>query len=623
MTPVKIKFLPSRCGRPALTRLRQVLLMATIPIFAMGSFCDDNTNTGDGNIDRPAGVVSFRSGDQSYAILPLPQQRHLRVFDLSARLFVPAPNVYFPLSIPVGPFSQKLSLDTTHKVGLVLDSADGAVRAFRLGEASDPSSFTRLGEAWPVGLDPSGIAVDTSAEGLRFYVASAASAQVVQFSSDSDFSAPVLDKAWSVGQQPSDIIFAPETQRIIVSDVQSNQLWIIDTSDDTISTVTLSSPSRKLVLGKASLNADEAAQELVLALPARGEMIAIIDPQATEPLLASVESPSFAVDALVLNGAAGEAMCTDLGRDTACAYAAVLNLEGTITYLDLQARTANDAWSPQFVDGDVLPPLVLDLDENPLLYDPNSEDPDALDRRPVLTTTMDDNPTQPPTIYQRGQGDYLFTFQGLIPALRDRQGQLNLADSSFADLDLGDLDFAGLGVEAGDLLQIPTQNDCPALLLNITQVTPGRLVLAGLDASADCMAQSQGVRYQVRVGQSFTVATQREQDASGLLARVAFDQDFDAHVLQVRLSQAPAGPPDTGAVLDVAVRDNFSPRNLDFGLRGALPSGLSSGLLGTGGDQSFKLLVSVAGGSAMFAALPGIEGYVDSSYLLTGVERFE
>ena len=608
--------------RPILQLKHIILFLLAIPL--MGSFCDDTTSSGDGKVDHPAGVQTFSSGEQNYALVPMPQIGHVRVFDMSAEDFVPAPNVYFPLSIPVGPYSQKLVVDAEQKVGLVLDAADGALRALRLGPASEAESFKVLGQPEPAGLSPAGIAIDSKADGLRYFVSSAHSAQLVAFISDSEFSSPVVDKVWNLSGQPGDVVFAPLANKIIVADNSAARLWIINNDDDTVLEFALEEVARKLVFGQVSLVAGQPAQELILALPARGTQMTLIDP-ASSSLLASIESASFPQDALLLNAeAADDVKCSGLGLDGPCAYAAILTLNGTLQYLDLQAQNSQGQWTPRFVDSDSAEPTFMDLDENPQLYDPNSDDADAQARRPLIGFSVVEDFGQPAHVYQRASGDYLFTYQGLLPALRDRQGQLNLADSSFVDQDEADLDFANLDVQAGDLLEIPAQQACPEMhRYVISDVAPGVLTLAGVDSAADCMASSAGVRYRLRAGESFTVASQREEDVQGLLGRVAFGEEFDAHAVTIKLMQAVAGVPATGAVLDVSVKDNFSPRTLDFGLRGALPSGISGGMMGTGDEQAYYLLVSISGGSALFAVLPGTEGYVDSTYLLTGVKRFE
>ena len=598
------------------------LLLMLMPLAA--SFCEDNSTSGDGKVDHPAGVQVFSSGDQSYALVPMPQIGHVRVFDMNAEDFVAAPNVYFPLSIPVGPFSQQIVLDTAQKVALVLDAADGALRAVRLGPKEQAESFRILGQAEPAGLSPAGVAVDSSSETLRYFVSSARSAQLVAFVSDADFSSPVVDKVWNLPGLPGDLVFSQKTNKIFVADRAAARLWVIDNDDDSVQELPIDEVARKMVLGQVSLAAGQAAQQIILALPARGGQISIIDPAASL-LLGSVEAASFPQDALLLNGdAADDVKCTTLGRDGPCAYAAVLALNGTLQYLDLQAQNSLGDWSPRFVDADATEPEMLNLDENPQLYDPNSDAADALARRPVVDMQIVDDFGQPLRSYQRASGDYLFTWQGLIPALRDRQGRLDLADSSFGDLDEADLDFAGLGIVAGDLLEIPQQQGCgEQRRFVITAVAGGRLTLSGLDSAADCMATSAGVRYRLRAGDAFTVASQREEDAQGLLGRVAFGENFDAHAVRIRLTRALAGAPDTGAVLDVSIDDHFVPRTLDLGLRGALPSGISGGLMGTGDARAYYMLVSVSGGSALFAVLPGLEGYVDSTYLLTGVKRFQ
>ena len=590
----------------------------------MGTFCEDNNTTADGKVDHPAAPQCFRSGDQSYALVAMPQIGHLRVFDMVAEDFVPAPNVYFPLSIPVGPFSQKMALNSDAKVALVLDASDGALRALRIGSEADADSFKRLGPAQPAGLNPQGLAIDSSAAGLRYFVSSARSQQVVAFVSDTDFSEAQIDQVWNLDGRPGDIVYAPAANKIFVSDELAAALWVIDNDDDSVQKIVLPAPARSMRLGQVSLAAGQAAQELLMVFPTQDAMISLVDTQ-TETLLASVESPSFPQDALMLDGeTADDGKCSGLGRDAPCAYAAVLALNGSLQYLDLQSQNSAGQWTPRFVDGDSTEPEMLPLDENPQLYDPNSEAEDAQARRPLVQLTVVDDFGQPAKIYQRASGSYLFTWQGLLPALRDRQGQLQLGDSSFIDADDAQLDFAALGVVAGDLLEIPAQQACSELRRYvISAVSSQGLSLAGLDSASDCMAVSGGLRYRVRAADSFTVASKREEEAQGLLGRVAFGEDFDAHAVRIQLRRALGGAPDTGAVLNVSVDDHFSPRSLDLGLRGALPSGISGGLMGSGDAQAYNMLVSVAGGSALFAIVPGIEGYVDSTYLLTGVKRFQ
>jgi hypothetical protein len=383
-----------------------------------------------------------------------------------------------------------------------------------------------------------------------------------------------------------------------------------------------------VLLGRAYLTSDRTDEAVALVLRLDAPEVALLVPAQEPALLARVELPDMAVDAVFLgSAAAGDASCAGIDRTGACGYVAILEQKGLITYLDLNSVDGSGRLVPRVIDENAdSPDLTADPNIEPSLYDAGSDDPTALAQRPLVTTALIEDAGTPPLVRQSGTATLLFTFQGIVVPLRDHLARFEADLDRLVDVDAEQrgLDLASLGARVGDLVEIPEQADCPALLrLPVVQVSGPGLIIAPAGGDPDCLRRGGGIRYSLRAGASFTVAGAREDQAQSLLGRVAFDEPHDARVMIITLSQATAGAPPTGAVIGVPVRDNFSPRTLDLGLAGALPTGIAYSMVGPSEDRVPRLVVTAAGGSALFLLAPGLAGYIGSDYLVSGAERFE
>jgi len=622
----KIQRAGHACGR----RSARSCVAALLAVALSGSFCEDTPQAGKGNLDRPGGVVAFGAGDRTYAVLSLPQIRHLRAFSLTSYVFVPAPNVYFPLSIPVGPFTHRVVVDPAHGLGFALDSADGALRAFRLGVASDTGAFARVGDPIPAGLGPSGVAVDPASVEPRLYVSSALSGEVLEIVTTGAVDDFEIVRVMPAGQKPADVALEPTSRTLVVADAAADAVSLIDLESGDRREVDVGGPSARVVIAETALATATAGAQLALVLRHDAPEIAILEPAAAVPLLAIAEIPDLPVDLTVLSSELhGAEVCAGIDDSGRCEYAAVLTVSGRVYYLDLTTRSADDLPQPQIFDSEeALPAAAGEPNSDEDAYDPNSEDPDAALRRPHVEVAAITDFGTPPTVRQSENVSYVFTYQGIVAPIRSRRGRLDLTQNLFID-NATDIDLAGMGAAPGDLLDVPAQDGCPdALRLPIADVDGARLDVAGATTWLDCLGQSAGVIYSVRAGGQFTAAYALEADAPGILGRASFGVPYQGHTVEVTLTEATGvdgsalGPPDTGAALVIRIEDNFAPRQLALGQLSSLPTGITAART-SDQEPGWRLLISAAGGSSLFIVEPGTQGLTGTDYLPPGVLRFE
>lgn len=623
--------LQNKPARWSKARLCGLLVLA---ILASGSFCEDTPQAGEGNVDRPGGVIAFTANGKTYGLLPLPQIQHMRVFSLTSNVFVAAPNVYFPLSIPLGPFTHRVVVDPNHNMAFALDSVDGAVRAIRLGTAQDTKALKVLGDAIPAGIGPSGLAVHPTAEKPRLYVASSLSGEVIEIETEADVSDHQLLRVIPAGVQPSDIAFVenPTGQNtLVVTDADSSMVSLINVDTGVRTALDIGGPSSRVVASQIDLSATETQVPIALVFRLDSSEIFMLRFDTAQPLHASITAPDLPLDAVVLSSQKqNKSVCTGVGLEDGCAYAAVITIKGALFYLNL---APSDDQPPHFLDNNSeLPgPKVEDLNTDTAYYDPNSDAENAYLTRPTVEIEAITSWGDPPALIQNGDVTYLYTYQGIIPQLRARLGQYDLSNDVFSDSTAG-TDLAALGAQVGDILSLPVQAGCPSTMTRqfpIVAVSANSLQISGAQSATGCIDQAGGVRYDVRAGEQFTVAYLREDEATAILDRVSFGQPFDAKIATVVINEATdstgnlLGAPATGAVLGVPIEDNFDARVLDFGRPGTLLSGVAVGQANDGGDKVWRMLVSAAGASFLFVIEPGTQGYGSSDLMPLGVSVYQ
>lgn len=610
--------------------LKTPALIAGIALGTLGSFCDQTQSAGQGNLDRPGGVVVYASGDTHYALLPQPQARHLRAFNLDTRLFVPAPSVYFPLAIPVGPYTRHLVVDPVHALAFALDSADGGLRAVRLGAQSDSAALKRVGEVFPTGLAPVGLAADPTTTEPRVWVADANAGAVIEFNLAGDLGGSTIGRSWAVSGEISDLAYDTASATLYVADASSSALQLIAVADGNRHALDVGGPVGRLVTIDAYLSSTDSQVPLLLAMRRDQAVAVLVRPGAVPAVISAIEFPELPVAAVAIDSARlGDSVCGGLA-DAPCGYAAVLTLSGVIYYVDLTAVDAGGAPLPRIFDAnDAAPAVRSDPNTDTALYDPNSSAADAWLRRPRVTVQPLEIAGEPRLVKQRGDASYLFTYQGIVAPLRNRHGWYDAPGQQFV-VDDGATDLAALGTRVGDLFDVPAQDNCgDGVQLFVSAVSGTSLHLAGVDSARDCIEQVGGINFNIRAGAQFTVALQREDIASAIIGRASFDQPYLAREVSITLQQAVdsggtlLAPPDTGALLNVPIEDNFDPRLLDLGAYGSLPTGIALAPAGTGDNRVWRMLVSAAGASSLFLLDPGVQGYVGIDIVPIGVERFE
>ena len=130
------------------SRAARRAVLFPLAALSMASTCEQCQPVADpriGNIDRVSDVVVIAAADgHSYAVSANPELLHLRVLDLTDGRFLTGPNRFFPLSIPMGTETRRLTtaVDVITQAPdpsriFALDTADRTVFVVRTVDADE------------------------------------------------------------------------------------------------------------------------------------------------------------------------------------------------------------------------------------------------------------------------------------------------------------------------------------------------------------------------------------------------------------------------------------------------------------------------------------------------------
>lgn len=495
----------------------------------LSTFCPQQQAAVSGNIDKPTGVAlatkTRGDGTQStYVVMVNPDIKQARAVDLTAGEMVPAPNVYFPMAVKLGPFTEDVAASSDGHVAVALDAEERSLKFFGLGRSNEEEAWRRLGGLVEA-LDqrPTGLAVRGPQD--RLVVAVSHAGDPVGSVTLVRWNKPNVEERVriNVAGQPSGVAFSDDGKLLLVSSADpAGQTTVLDVSGDWASilqgphpdcslgarpcVVAAGGPAGQVTAGELKGNPNGDAPTYPVALLLRADMpaVTVVRLQYTPssalpnaPWVDRMRSPTDRVSATVMLPTFAQAVAlAPVGAPRCCygatanpfsanadtlaaggfAYAVVALVNGNVAYLDLDARDVSGVRTPRLIDTNANPPgpLVdpdtcnaLDVNASSANYSEPGRGGDAgvalSGNRPfMLWEATGDLSGNPPLVQQERSEDYLFRYEGALLGLRGRS--LVASDAALVENILSDsqpgFDLVAAGVRPGDSVDIPPQDGC-------------------------------------------------------------------------------------------------------------------------------------------------------------------
>jgi len=630
----------------------------------LAQFCGTDTSPGSGNLDRPASVAIAVIKDEAgapvgaFALNVNPDLRQARAVDVRQGTLVRSPAVYFPMAVKMGTFTEDVVVSEDGRVAFALDAADRHLIAFRVGDAP-PANNPNENENWKrykgeggndgedgildVDARPTGVAVRGRDDDTGLLIA-------VSHAGDPVGSVTLITwvkgnvrerRRINVGGRPSGVGITEDRAWVVASNALDGNAFLVPAAADplveppltacdaTVRTCTFSVglPSNDVTVGTqpsvpgglrypvALFTHVDVPRVSVVRLRTEGN--ADTPARVVEALEAQVAFPSTPVASAL--APLGAPICCRGGPYTnnpellaggGFAYAVVALVDGSVTYLDLNAKSADGRRTPRLMDTNtLLPGFVVDLNTEPSIYQEPGLEAGASaipSLRPQVRTELlaDIADLGQTVVNQQVDADYTLTWEGVLATLGERRGQvtrMQLQQGILQDA-LPGLDFAAQGVLPGDILELPVQEGCACPVadpdagtcdvvaaLPIVELAGPTLRVAGTFEARDCLlppgATENFFNYRIRVSQAFEV---RRSDDATALGRVRYFEPLTVPGARIQLLPAgylgglpdvpgqrggivegPVTPvalnaPPQGTTLRIPVRSNFSPFRIDL-----------------------------------------------------------
>lgn len=577
--------------------MRRALLLCAAPLFGCNQ-CEAPPPPTAGNIDRPGDVVVVvpPGEERALAFVSNPEIEQLRVFDVS-RLpeggFVPAPNVFFPLSVRTGPGTTDLSAPRglPSRV-LALDSANDEVYVVRTVDDDGGAAFTRVGAPIPTTGEPAAMDAALLGEDLVAFVAlpDDGAVEAIAIDPDTGEERGRATLPLAAGARPTDVAVDPTGGAVLLADAVKSFVSIVDLqgfdvdafADVAPRAIDVGGPTRRIAVGRVPL--PDGMAPVAVALRRDAAEIAAIRlfregfREERYALLGRAEVPGFPTAAYVPDQATSttsappvvccQGMSDDVveaGEATA-AWAAVADAEGLLYYVALAAPPAGGG-APQV--------RLIDVDLDPAGFDPEIDvntTPElwvvpegvASSPRPTVVATPVDNFGAPPVVPLVPFGAQLIlVWEGPTPGL---EGVPATFDDGALALDTANA-LEDLDVRTGDLVDLVLDDPTPGceaeLRTEVVAVGDASIdVRTGVGATGlsddevACIEAAGGLTATVRAGDAFVV----DSTDRGPLGRLRFAEGaggddpppetfLDLPGVRITLQQNPQGEPATGSIL--------------------------------------------------------------------------
>lgn len=601
------------------------LLLAALGLLAVAADCEScqpTANVRQGNIDRPGDAVLVNGDDgHTYAILSNPELGHLRVLDLTIESFVPAPNRFFPLSVPAGVETRRLAVapgDDTRVYGLDM----GADQVFMVRAVEDGKEpWLRLGETVATGRAPADLGAFRSGDQVELWVSLPDEAAVEILGLDAvtgEATGQLARIALPAGSRPADVAVDPFGDSVVVADAALPLVHVLRRDTRALDrSLDVGGPVSDLAMGVVDIGDGEAP----VVLASRTDANVVVALRLFRPgfredryeVLGSAEVPALPLVGYVPDLRESVTVCCrgfpdalpadtedatietffDEDTDATDAWAAVATADGKVVYLALAAPADGDT-VVRLIDKDPAPLSLRVVEEDDETWRPEQGDEP---RAPVPVLTATDDFGDPPFVPLIPAPETLtLVWQGELPSLTDVSGTLAGGDTFTAQA----ADLEELGARAGDIATLGAADEpagceephvAPILAVDGASVTllvgPGGLT----DEDALCLAQGGAVSITVAAGDAFVVTG---GDGS-FLGRLTVGGQGPGGELALpgavlTLEPSPAGPPqETGStllvpidprlgIIDLDLSDTFSTLGTGgFGAAGYMPVAIVGG----------------------------------------------
>ncbi|MCP4501596.1 MAG: hypothetical protein GY822_16685 [Deltaproteobacteria bacterium] len=202
--------------------------------------CDESVNDpATGNIDRIADAVFVQPDSdavprQSFVLMTNPDLEQVRIFDAYEHRFVRAPNVYFPLSIPVGVSTRKLAVaPKNHSLVFALDGAEDKIYVIRTDDQGG-APFTLVDDVnIQTSRTPADIAASTTETGIRLFLSYPDDGEVVVMHLETGAKETTIEATLSLfdGARPNILEVDPTEDALLIGDALSELLTVVRLED--------------------------------------------------------------------------------------------------------------------------------------------------------------------------------------------------------------------------------------------------------------------------------------------------------------------------------------------------------------------------------------------------------
>jgi hypothetical protein len=598
--------------------LRRAVLLP-LSLLSMASTCQQCQTIGNprlGNIDRVSDLVVVAAADgHSYAISANPELLHLRVLDLTEGRFLTGPNRFFPLSIPVGLETRRLTVAndvTTEAVDpsriFALDNADHKIFVVRTVDAAgNLPPFVVTAEIPLAGIPADLAALRINATTTLLAVTQPDDGTVAVFSVDNAGAATALADVIIPGAGPEgfgghlqDIVADPLGRAFIVGDAINPSLHAlaVDAAAGTVAfdrSIDVGGPVGPLAAGVVDIGDGLAPVVLAMRTDTAAAMVVRLSrpgfPEDRYAVLGGAALPNLGVAAYVPDARSSEAevtvCCRGLGADAVAAdeatasFATVSLADGRLLHLQLAASHLDgialdgDRRIVRLVDDDLNPPGApegIDINAAAELWVP-VEGGDAL--RPTVAFTTVDNLGSPPfvPIVEAGSS-LLLTWEGELLRARRLPGVFAPGPGAFEAA----VGLAPRDVRVSDLARLIPETQrlgCAAFFDARIRAVDGVTVTIAMEGDAEtpfitdadstaCLQGAGDVRLTVLAQGAFVVS-----DGTVSRGRVAFvgddaDAAFELPGVRMTLTPSSSGRPLAGSKLAIPLDPRVTTMGVDL-----------------------------------------------------------
>ncbi len=578
-----------------MTTARRFCLPLLLALFAGCDIagCDQEPPVPSGELDRLGDIVLVRPPDaaagRSFVVVTNPEIQQLRVFDVLERRFVPAPNVFFPLSARTGPATRRLAVSPVdQRFVFALDGALDLLQAVamvptvEIDEDSVAPAFTTAG-VFETGRAPADVAVWSSGlEGelpLAFVTLPQQSAlQVLALDLDAGTTSAELLVDLGEGSRPNRVAVDPTGDAVVVTDAALDSVAIVRVRPEGGAgplaaldrRIDVGGPTNEVTIGRVDPGGGLAPLALV-ALRDRPVIAALrmfrFGREDRYELLGSAEIPS-PVAALYVPDQLRErpsACCPELkdGEETqdppTFAWAAVTTTNGWLYYVRLDAA---DGGLVRLID---LGQPLAEAPEESLRWEPAAG---GEARQPDVDVVAIDNFGDPPFVPLLREdalaAEITLTFEATPPGAGNRRAQLVDSGDGFAlEVVPASVPFEQLDVQAGDEIVVDTSDrggSCPASIsMTVASISADTVAVSGVDSGdAACLSQGGELRFTLFAVGDFLVRTLDDGYQGRLPVRPA-TSSLDVPFFRISVTESAAGAPLRGSVISIQATQGIEP----------------------------------------------------------------